>query len=1312
MGNLPAFSSAENHNYIQFSIIEENKMNRRSVAAFVSLVLVSSLIPAAAEASPELEVPSAEFPTIQSAIDGASAGDVIRVAAGTYTENIWITNSDAANISVIGAGPGKSIIDGNGARPVTFYKRYDNGGTLSGFTITNGDSRQGGAVYVSRCNNAVLSNLVMSGNKGEGGVVFINRASSTLDHVTVVNNQNTAGYVLKGAIYTEMNSACTLTNSIIWGNTGVSSYGQLNATSIGGSSTITVSYSIFLDSSGYVVDAGNNLNSDPLVDGNFMLQDGSPAINAGSDGKDMGAIFPVTCVEDCAGECGGTAVADLCGICNGSGIPEGNCDCNGNVTDCAGVCGGDAVEDNCGTCDSDASNDCIQDCEDALQMNFIASSTVDGGTNSDGGDRCNTTGIATSTSCETGHFNKVAWCAGEENVPSAWLDINLLEEKRVNRIRTEGLYPGSQWGRVTSFTLQYIVDGSWQDVTDPATGVIMSFDDDDAYCYNDLGSGSFQQHCGMFCDHDLSLYNLNTSSLRLTPTNYYHAPSVRVQVFGCDGGAGDVYGCTDAAACNYPADATEDDSRCLVLDCAGMCGGTAVEDCAGVCGGSAVEDCAGVCGGTAVLSGCDNACNSTAVVDCAGVCGGDSVLSGCDNACNSTAVEDCAGVCGGSSVLDECQVCNGSGIPEGECDCNGNVLDCAGVCGGTAIVDACGVCGGTAPDRDRDGTPDCFDMCPDGVDICASELFGDFNCDGFVNLLDIATIFAKNWLTGVEGSEQCAYDCQPSFDAGVASVDITSDNEKVCNDGDGIWDQHLLSCSPSSSTMACTCPPGFVSNNSGCVDIDECLSNNGGCDVDASCINNRGSFTCVCNPGFTGDGTTCSDINECEDPNGYVTYSLKDDFATDSECVSCVMEHVGWWCNDYMEDDWCKACADGTGTEDCSPFSCAKECLVVSWEPGYSPCDPLTECINFDGGFSCSDCPTDYTGTGETGCHLNECSASITHNCHPDATCTDEIGSPGFSCLCKSGYEGNGVNCVDIEECDTAPCGVGGTCSTPSLNSYTCTCDDGFTGGGEKNPCIDIDECETNNGDCGDSVYYSCTNNTGAAPTCADIDECAGEGGGNPCDINATCNNVDGDAPTCTCPAGFDGDGFTCEYNLCSPVPSCLIEHLAHSYQFNATFYVGSKGAVGQSFTVPADGEIGAGGGGFVTRILTNTFYDPVRGVRLRIRKWVSHEETGSNHALTGKILATSYGPVPPETGTPTILNYDYTWGGDTNFPTVEFNFDGNLFLQAGETYVIEFVGGYKYASGGTGPYSGGRAYDIKGNAATKDIPFVLYLSN
>jgi len=58
-------------------------------------------------------------------------------------------------------------------------------------------------------------------------------------------------------------------------------------------------------------------------------------------------------------------------------------------------------------------------------------------------------------------------------------------------------------------------------------------------------------------------------------------------------------GCTDDSACNHDADADFDDDSCEYPaeneDCDGSC--TVEVDCAGVCGGSAVEDACGVCNG-------------------------------------------------------------------------------------------------------------------------------------------------------------------------------------------------------------------------------------------------------------------------------------------------------------------------------------------------------------------------------------------------------------------------------------------------------------------------------------------------------------------------------------------------------------------------------------------------------------------------------------------------------------------------------------------------------------------------------------------
>jgi len=74
-------------------------------------------------------------------------------------------------------------------------------------------------------------------------------------------------------------------------------------------------------------------------------------------------------------------------------------------------------------------------------------------------------------------------------------------------------------------------------------------------------------------------------------------------------------------------------------------------DCAGVCGGNAIEDCAGECGGSAELDECDI----------------------CDSAPSNDCIQDCAGEWGGEAVVDECGECGGDGPTDG-LDCDGNQL--------------------------------------------------------------------------------------------------------------------------------------------------------------------------------------------------------------------------------------------------------------------------------------------------------------------------------------------------------------------------------------------------------------------------------------------------------------------------------------------------------------------------------------------------------------------------------------------------------------------------------------------------------------
>tara|TARA_B100002051_G_C16678993_1_gene608696 strand:+ start:276 stop:1313 length:1038 start_codon:yes stop_codon:yes gene_type:complete len=78
---------------------------------------------------------------------------------------------------------------------------------------------------------------------------------------------------------------------------------------------------------------------------------------------------------------------------------------------------------------------------------------------------------------------------------------------------------------------------------------------------------------------------------------------------------GIITGCTDEIACNYNADATDDDGSCLYMDCEGECGGSAELDCAGECNGDAVVDDCGVCDGDSSSYEYFDVTNIVALVD-------------------------------------------------------------------------------------------------------------------------------------------------------------------------------------------------------------------------------------------------------------------------------------------------------------------------------------------------------------------------------------------------------------------------------------------------------------------------------------------------------------------------------------------------------------------------------------------------------------------------------------------------------------------------------------------------------------------------
>ena len=267
-----------------------------------------------------------------------------------------------------------------------------------------------------------------------------------------------------------------------------------------------------------------------------------------------------------------------------------------------------------------------------------------------------------------------------------------------------------------------------------------------------------------------------------------------------------VEGCTDATACNYDADATEDDGSCLELDECGICGGEGIAEGACDCDGN-VEDELGVCGGDCAADAdadgiCDDEDDCVGALDECGICNGPGAIYECG--CEDIPAGDCdcdgnqldaLGVCGGDcaedadadgicddvddcvGTLDACGICNGPGaiyecgcedIPAGDCDCDGNQLDALGVCGGdcAADVDADGICDDV---DDCVGALDACGLCNGPGEIyecgCSDIPEGDCDCDG--NQLDALGVCGGDCAADVDADGICddVDDCVGALDA-------------------------------------------------------------------------------------------------------------------------------------------------------------------------------------------------------------------------------------------------------------------------------------------------------------------------------------------------------------------------------------------------------------------------------------------------------------------------------------------------------------------------------------------------------------------
>jgi syndecan 4 len=308
-----------------------------------------------------------------------------------------------------------------------------------------------------------------------------------------------------------------------------------------------------------------------------------------------------------------------------------------------------------------------------------------------------------------------------------------------------------------------------------------------------------------------------------------------------------------------------------------------------------------------------------------------------------------------------------------------------------------------------------------------------------------------------------------------------------------------------------------------------------------------------------------------------------------SECSLCP---EGWICSDGRADP----CENGFYAELCGNQECQEECLLCpagsaciagkrtpcragTYERERVQCSPCPPGLYSNGTSNtrCQCCPAGYQSThskdGCKPCRENEWSAvsyddkqcgicrtcTLNDNCtcqhrpcFPGVQCVNLVGqTPSFSCLsCPLGYEGNGINCYDLNECThAAPCSTMTQCINTSPG-YMCTaCPSGYTGHvphgiglehatQQKQVCDDIDECKINNGGC--DVRSTCINEPSTYSCSACEPGYIGNGytgcllgdlcelGTHSCHENAICITAGLGEFECKCMHGYTGNGFYC----------------------------------------------------------------------------------------------------------------------------------------------------------------------------------------